>query len=388
MLVHVLREYNVNKIFLSRLGLWPFQSKLVRDLLPTFYLMLEISFYPFEILMVYHHRDDTQMVFEGCYQLVISSAFLVRLWNEIWNRNKFQCLYEAMNDHWNIFTNDLEVRILKDYSIISQKFTIFYSMIPLTPAFLDIVLPLNESRPRILAVEVDSRIDKDKHFVPLFCYTTAIIVVGISIMVGADTMHFTCTNHACSLFAIIGEQIENIKLKLDMEKCECCMNKKFKSSNERAIYQEYITCLKKYQLALKFVDILNSTHQTVAVFFLLLIGATLSLIGIRIVYVLDQMEEMIRFMFIIMGALLQLMIMCYSGQKLIDESQNIFYRAYAAKWYMYSPRMRSLLIITLYRSNIPCSLTAGKLIPLSMTTYAAVVRAGMSYFTAFLSIKD
>lgn len=32
-----------------------------------------------------------------------------------------------MNDHWNIFTNDLEVRILKDYSIISQKFTIFYS---------------------------------------------------------------------------------------------------------------------------------------------------------------------------------------------------------------------------------------------------------------------
>jgi len=43
--------------------------------------------------------------------------------------------------------------------------------------------------------------------------------------------------------------------------------------------------------------------------------------------VLDQLEEMIRFTFIIMGALLQLMIMCYSGQKLIDESQNVFYRA-------------------------------------------------------------
>lgn len=32
----------------------------------------------------------------------------------------------------------------------------------------------------------------------------------------------------------------------------------------------------------RFVNILNSTHQTVAVFFLLLIGATLSLIGIRV----------------------------------------------------------------------------------------------------------
>lgn len=112
--------------------------------------------------MVYDHQDDAQMVFEGCYQLVITTAFLVRLWNEIWNRNKvniskqrdaslifsqslslgekvislwyrhycyeqFRCLYEAMNDHWNIFTNDLEVRILKNYSNISQKFTIFYS---------------------------------------------------------------------------------------------------------------------------------------------------------------------------------------------------------------------------------------------------------------------
>ncbi|XP_070165314.1 odorant receptor 63a-like [Polyergus mexicanus] len=399
MLVHVLREYNANKIFLSRLGLWPFQSKLVRNLLPIFYLVLEISYYPFEILMVHDHQDDAQMVFEGCYQLVITTAFLVRLWNEIWNRNKFRCLYETMNDHWNIFTNDLEVRILKNYSNVSQKFTIFYSimmyllssmfiMIPLTPVLLDIVLPLNESRPRILAIDVEFRVDTDEYFLPLFCYTTAIIVVGISIMVGADTMHFTCTTHACSLFAIIGEEIENMTLKLDVEKRECCMCKELKSPDEQAIYQEYITCLKKYQLALNFVDILNSTHQTVAVFFLLLIGATLSLIGIRIVYVLDQMEEMIRFTFIIMGALLQLMIMCYSGQKLIDESQNIFYRAYAAKWYMYSPRLKSLLIITFHRSSVPCSLTAGKLVPLSMTTYAAVIRAGMSYFTAFLSIKD
>ncbi|XP_072751606.1 odorant receptor 13a-like isoform X2 [Anoplolepis gracilipes] len=387
MLTHVLREYNVNKIFLSRLGLWPFQSVLVRNLLPIVCLVLEISYYPFEILMLHDHRDDAKMVFESCYQFVITSAFLVRLWNEIWNRDKFRCLYEAMNDHWNTFTNDLEVRILKEYSSISRKFTIFYSMIPLTPAFLDIVLPLNESRPRILAIDVDFRVDTEEYFVPIFCYTTAIIVVGISIMVAVDTMHFTCTTHACSLFAIIGEQIENITFKLDMEQCECCMNKKLKSSDEQA-YREYITCLKKYQVALKFVDILNSTHQTVAVFFLLLIGATLSLIGVRIVYVLNQMEEMIRFTFIIMGALLQLMIMCYSGQKLIDESQNIFYRAYAAKWYMYSPRLKSLLITTFYRSRLPCSLTAGKLIPLSMMTFAAVVRAGMSYFTAFLSVKD
>ncbi|KAL0114203.1 hypothetical protein PUN28_011485 [Cardiocondyla obscurior] len=91
-------------------------------------------------------------------------------------------------------------------------------------------------------------------------------------------------------------------------------------------------------------------------------------------------------MFILL--LSDLLIVCYSGQRLIDESQNVFYRAYAAEWYNFSPRLKSLLIMTLYRSNIPCGLKAGNMIPLCIATYAAVVRIAMSYFTAFKSFKD
>ncbi|KAL0114199.1 hypothetical protein PUN28_011484 [Cardiocondyla obscurior] len=82
------------------------------------------------------------------------------------------------------------------------------------------------------------------------------------------------------------------------------------------------------------------------------------------------------------------MIVCYSSQRLMDESQSIFYRAYAAEWYKFSSRLKSLLIITLYRSNVPSGLKAGNMIPLSIATYAAVVRIAMSYFTAFTSIKE
>lgn len=53
------------------------------------------------------------------------------------------------------------------------------------------------------------------------------------------------------MYIFYSEQIENMTLKLDVEKRECCMYKELKSSDEQAIYQEYITCLKKYQLALK-----------------------------------------------------------------------------------------------------------------------------------------
>jgi len=78
-----------------------------------------------------------------------------------------------------------------------------FLIIPLTPVFLDIVSPLNESRPRFLAIEVEFRMNKNEHFLSLFIYITAIIVIGMSIMVAVDAMHVTCTAHACSLFAAV-----------------------------------------------------------------------------------------------------------------------------------------------------------------------------------------
>ncbi|XP_050449387.1 odorant receptor Or2-like [Cataglyphis hispanica] len=400
MLVNFLREYNINRLLLSSTGLWPFQNRLVRNSLLTFCLLLEISYFPFEILLLYDHWDDGQIIFEGCYQIVISSAFLVRMANEILYHDKFRQLYETIDEHWNIFTSDTEVQVLKNYSMISRQFTKYYSIlmyvmmsgfiiIPLTPIFLDIVLPLNESRPRFLAIEVEFRVDKDEYFLPIFCYTTAIIVVGTSIMVSVDAMLIACTAHACSLFAAIGKEIESKVLKINNKKVgKYGYHMIFDMSSEEIVYREYIKCLKKHQLAIKFVDILDSSNQGLSLMLLVLIVGTLSLIGIRIVYVLDQLEEIVRFMFIIMGTLLILLILCYSGQRLMDESQNIFFQAYAAKWYDFSPRLKSLLIIILYRSNVSCGLKAGNIVPLSTATFAAVVRMSVSYFTAFLSFKD
>ncbi|XP_025075628.1 uncharacterized protein LOC112553034 [Pogonomyrmex barbatus] len=214
MLSNFLREYNINRVFLSIIGCWPFQNKLVRNSLRTLCFLLEISYCPFEILLLYDHWNDGQMIFEGCYQIVVSASFIVRQVNEFWNYDKFRQLYKTIDEHWDIFTNDIEIRILKDYSMLSRKFTKYYSMlmyimmsifitIPLTPMILDIIVPLNESRPRFFALVVEFRVDKDEYFLPIFFYTTTIIVVGTNVTMAIDAMHIACTAHACSLFAAI-----------------------------------------------------------------------------------------------------------------------------------------------------------------------------------------
>ncbi|KAG5328231.1 OR33A protein, partial [Acromyrmex heyeri] len=403
MLANFLREYNINRVFLSISGLWLFQSKNVRNSLRTICLLMEISYYPFEILLLYDHWDDPQMVFDACYQFIFTTAFIARVLHNIWNQDKLQQLCIAIDKHWDIFTNDVEVRIMKDYVMLSRRFTIVFSMllfftvlifvtIPLIPVLLDTVLPLNESRPRVFAIEVEFRVNKNDYFLIMFCYTTVVVIIGLNISIGVDTMHFACTAHACSLFAAVSKQIENIISKAynnnKVSKCGHHVNMELNPFNERIIYREYITCLKKHQLALEFVNILESSFQGLSLLLLLLILGNISLIGVRILYVLNQMQQLIKFTFMFTAMLIDLMIICYSGQRLMDESQDIFYRAYAAEWYKFSPRLKSLLMMTLYRSNIPCGLKAGNMIPLSIATYAAVVRIAMSYFTAFKSFSE
>ncbi|KAL6262944.1 hypothetical protein P5V15_005732 [Pogonomyrmex californicus] len=383
MLANFLREYNTNRIFLSIVGLWPFQNKM-GNCFGIFFFLIEITYWPFEIIMMYDHWDDTRIIFDACYQSAMLSSFIGRQLHQFWNHSKLRWLYKAIDEHWDIFTDDTEVQVMKNYSTLSRKFTKYYSMLmcsimlillssPLIPVLLDIVMPLNNSRARFFAIEVEFRVDENEYFAPIFCYTSIVIITGVATTMSVDAMHIACSAHACSLFAAVSKQIENIISKVDNNnkiiKHRYRLNRNL--SNEEILYREYIKCLKKHQLAIEFVNILESSYQGLSLLLLLLLIGTISLVGVRIIYVLNDLPEVIKFTFIFVACLVTLMIVCYSGQRIMDESQNIFYRAYNAEWYKFSPRLKSLLMITLYRSNIPCGLKAGNMFPLSIATYAS-----------------
>ncbi|KAL0117368.1 hypothetical protein PUN28_010303 [Cardiocondyla obscurior] len=119
---------------------------------------------------------------------------------------------------------------------------------------LDVLLPLNKSRPKNIATFTDYGVDQDEYFVPIFLYTSLMIVVGITILVATDTMHVSCTVHACGLFQIIGYEVENIISIARMgEQVNNIQRTKtgYERFTEKQIYQEYILCLKKHQLALE-----------------------------------------------------------------------------------------------------------------------------------------
>ncbi|KAL6268708.1 hypothetical protein P5V15_001836 [Pogonomyrmex californicus] len=393
--------YAINKFFLSRLGGWPYQRKVLKVLIPCLLTMVQYSVIATEVLLLYDTWGDIDILIEIIITTIPIFASNLKLFNIVVNNGKFQCLLQLMNDHWKLFNSEFEHQTLRYYANIGRKLTnyfgvyfifvvIFYLLIPLIPRVLDIIIPLNESRSLTFVYQAEYRVDKEKYYYSILCHSYISTSITLTILFTVDTTYIVCVLHACSLFTAIGQRLENITDRTNGKKPN---TKKyyylFKETHGSigSDYHELITCLRKHQFALEHVQILDSMFTHVTLCLLTMNVLILSVIGIQLINNLDHIGEVIRYVFVTVAVFTHLICMCVPGQLLIDRSTEVFEKAYNSEWYTFSLKTRNLLRILLYRSFVPCTLSAGKLFVMSMTMCSSVMQTAMSYFTAILAMK-
>lgn len=79
-----------------------------------------------------------------------------------------------------------------------------FLILPVLPVFMDIIMPLNESRPKEMLFQAEYGVDKDKYFYLMLCHAYITSMIAMSIIVTVDSMFFTVVEHACGLFEIVG----------------------------------------------------------------------------------------------------------------------------------------------------------------------------------------
>ncbi|XP_036146995.1 odorant receptor 24a-like [Monomorium pharaonis] len=397
--------YATNKLFLSRIGGWPYQRKPLKVLIPCFFTMVHFSVIVTQALLLYDTWGDIDIVVECIITLTLLFAASIKLINIVVNNDKLRRLLQHMNKHWELFNSELERQILRYYGSIGQKVTNYYAayfsatllsyvLIPLVPRILDVIIPLNESRPLGYVYQAEYRVDKEKYYYPILFHTYLASTITTTILFTVDTTYIVCVLHTCSLFTAVSQQLENITRKTDITSSDKKVHKEMHyhifMEKHNSIGNDYIAlinCLKKHQLALEHAQILDSmfTHAT---FIMLSINVLiLSIIGIQLINNLENIEETVRYVFISCASFIHLITMCIPGQLLIDKSTEVFIKTYGSAWYTFSVRTKKLLGILLYRSFTPCTLTAGRTFIMSMTMCSSVMQTAMSYFTAFSSMK-
>lgn len=82
-----------------------------------------------------------------------------------------------------------------------------YMLIPITPQLLDLLMPLNESRPYKYLFDIDYSFDREVYYYPVLLHSYLTTVMTMTVMIITDTSYMSLAQHVCGLFAAIGYHI-------------------------------------------------------------------------------------------------------------------------------------------------------------------------------------
>ncbi|KAL0118816.1 hypothetical protein PUN28_009467 [Cardiocondyla obscurior] len=212
--------YNINKIFMSNLGIWPEQSVFMKIVLPT---IITSFFFCIAFLEFVRLCEIWEKLTEDCESFImvlLAFGASIKLLLIVFKNKNVEHLLSLIDYHWHVFTHALEMKIMHEYALVGRKMTISYAviiyslmslymLIPVTPKLMDIFLPLNQSRPYKYLFDVDYSFDREVYYYPVLIYSYLTTVMAVSVMVVTDTSYLSLAQHACGLFAAIGYRILN-----------------------------------------------------------------------------------------------------------------------------------------------------------------------------------
>ncbi|XP_026732014.1 odorant receptor 2a-like [Trichoplusia ni] len=79
--------------------------------------------------------------------------------------------------------------------------------------------------------------------------------------------------------------------------------------------------------------------------------------------------------------MLQILIPCFFGTRLMDKSNLLVFSTYSCDWTPRSRQFKSNLRLFVERANKPLSLTGGKMFCLSLNSYTSIMNSAYSFFT-------
>ncbi|NP_001229890.1 odorant receptor 10 [Apis mellifera] len=161
------------------------------------------------------------------------------------------------------------------------------------------------------------------------------------------------------------------------------------NDNDERVVQEKIVHIVEYQMKIKeFLKQIDQFVPTIYLFEVFIQVLIMCIIGYCIIMEWKESNGMglITYVIVQMTCLIGSFSVCYVGQLLIDESENIRQAFIALKWYQLPVKKSRSLILLIIISNYPIKVTAGKIIDLSLVTFITIIKTAVSYMNMLQQI--
>ncbi|XP_018358398.1 PREDICTED: odorant receptor 13a-like [Trachymyrmex cornetzi] len=329
--------------------------------------------------------------------LIISILFSSKLLIIMLNSEKVKICLNTIQKDWQSVNTDVERIILQQHTRYGQYLATFYAV------FVHTMTTLFMLKPIIVSLITDDISNTTKSSIPIasrlpfnveygekfnqYIYLIAIhnymaVFTRSFATIAVDNLYYVLIQHACGMFSIIGNVLENIGKNNAND--FIAKSDKIKDNN----YSKTLHCLRRHLDVIEFAENIEALFTKIFLINLNLNMICGSLAGLQVLMNLERNTSDISVPIIIYTAqFIHLFLHFWNAQFLLDYSVLPYKSICKANWYYTSQKCQKLLLLIMNRTTTPCKITAGKIVILSIESFATVLKTSISYLTMFRSLQ-
>ncbi|XP_071567606.1 uncharacterized protein [Temnothorax nylanderi] len=375
--------YRLNQILLSAVGLWPYQRSKFTIINHIFHFGIMGSFVFFQLTSFLTLQFTLDLCIMVLSYAVPGFSYIVQYCAFCVNRNAVKRIWKDIRDNWSLLKDETERDIMRQHSSFGELMTklaslsviismILYAITELLPTILDLIFPINQTRPQELHASTEYFIDKTTYFYPIFCHWIISLLFGVSVIMATGLLEIIYIENICGLLRIASYRIEH---SID----------KYVSHNSAqkdcVAHQGIITAVDIHRRALECSEFMVNSFVPYFVLLIIIVVASTSLNLLRLLRAITSrnMYELLASTLFVGFHFLIMFIANYYGQKLTDYNNEIFNTAYNVKWYKAPIKMQKLLLFIMQSTTTPYVLNIGYLLSASVEGFSKVERGNIWY---------
>ncbi|XP_071648058.1 odorant receptor 4-like isoform X4 [Temnothorax longispinosus] len=315
--------------------------------------------------------------------VLIVSGSLSNLYTRIIHVDKFRELFERMSKDWALQKTHDEAKIMHEHAKTSRLFTLCYLSLSyiilaiyitwmLTPDVLDIISPMNESRPRRQPIDIQFFVNEEYLYIVRY-HTCFLLIIIPFIYVGCSTLFVTVTQHVCGMCKLMGNRAERIFFVAENDTA-------YDLIQESQSYGNLAVFVRQHDNVIQFVDIIETCHT---VPFLMELTGMVFLMSLTLIEVLtissNNFERTFRSVSVAIIGQSYIFMYCYMGQRVTDVSSSICEKIFNSTWYDAVVTKQKALLMIMMRRYHPLILTACKLYVMSLQNFGMTLQTAISY---------
>ncbi|KAH0946914.1 hypothetical protein HN011_007451 [Eciton burchellii] len=383
--------FNINKILLQAVGLWPFQQSKFARLQYIIILIIIGSGILCQITTFLTTELTCKFVFKILSCVLSSIMLLIYYISFHINIKTIRDLMKQLHYACTEIRDKNEIAIIYKYGCDAKRYSTILTILFFSGSFVGIgsqILvisssSLNISQLRQVQIPTEYFIDEEKYSGFILLHINTVVIVGSFAAIAMGTLIFAYLQHTCAMFKIACYRIEHAM--------EINVLKNINLNSVSLIFKKIIHAINIHRDAMKLSELLISRFDTSYFCLTILSVIALSLNLFQIFQIVtsddDNVMEILIPMILVTILIMYIFLANYIGQNVTDHNNEVYIAAYNIQWYMCSQQIQKSILLLLQRRTKSFHLTCGRLFVASFECFAMLAKTSMSYFTLMYSVQ-